>query len=364
MDVNERDVFEEFAQNATLDENVSGQANENGAPMGATNEENTDMNGTNEVPMYEGNEEKPSAEIPTVAVLPQGEPAKVVLPFPPKDYNKKGELKKVRGRMLKKLLKAEWKHYLPFTLGFMGLLLLTGIFCGIGLRSMDLANEPTANVIMPDTLSITSILLFAGRAVGAVVFAAAYPIARYEKNFFQNEGYLTFSIPASMEEHVAAKRIAAVIVSYAMSVVLVLAVFLAVLISGDMNWEGPVSEGIFTMVNEVYLTGGHAVVYILESLLSAMIGGVMMPSLYAVLTCLLSKSSGKRKTGTTIILVFIGVAILDSISATFLSVEAILPQTVAWAHISAWLGIVAQIAVTIACICLEIWYLKKKLDLK
>ncbi len=286
----------------------------------------------------------------------------VKLPFPESDYDKKGNLKKVRGRMLKKLLKAEFKHYLPLTLAFMGILLLTAIFCGLGLRSSQGGLEQETYI--PDSAWITSLLLFIGCLVGAVAFAAVYPIARYNKNFFQNEGYLTFSIPASVEEHVFAKRLAAVLCSYAMTLVAIIAIFLAVLISGDMELPNFNEVGIFSIFNEAYLTGGNAVVHIVECLISAMIGGIMMPSLYAVLTCLLSKSAGKRKTATTIFLVFIGVAILDSFGASFLTTENLFPDTALWSHLLAWFSIALQAAFTVGCIWFEIWYLKNKLDLK
>ncbi len=291
------------------------------------------------------------------------EKAPVKLPFPKKDYDKKGNLKKVRGRVLKKLLKQEFKHYLPFTLGFMGLLLLTGIFCGLGMREA-FESAPAAEGVFPEIVNVTSLLLFIGCCMGALVFTTVYPISRYEKNFFQSQGYLTFSIPASMEEHVLAKRIAAVVCTYAMSIVLAFSVFLAVLCAGEMRWETPWGEGIFALSNEVYLKGGHAVAYILESLLSAMISGIMVPSVFAVLACLLSKLSGKRKVGIVILLVFLGTTLVDVFSATFLTTDNIFPRTVAWAHISVWLSILFESAIAVGCIFLEIWYLKRRLDLK
>ncbi len=290
----------------------------------------------------------------------------VKLPFPEKDYNKKGELKKVRGRMLKKLLKSEFKHYLPLTLCFMGLLLLTSIFCGVGLRKMVFLDE-TTNTPFFDIVSLTSILLFIGCCVGAAVFTAVYPIARYEKNFFQNEGYLTFSVPASMEEHVLAKRIMAVLCTCAMAIVLILSIVLALVIGG-LAWfeEGFFGEQIFAFQNDAYMKGGHAVAYIIESILSALVGAVMLPSVYGVFTCLFSKLAGKRKTGFVILLIFLAVGIFDSLSASFLTGarESLFPQTAAWAHILCWLGIVAQAAITVGCVCFEVWFLKRKLDLK
>ncbi len=326
------DLFEEFAPEEKEKANEKEQANE------------TANSGTN------------AKEPPKSAFTEKSEPVK--LPFPPKDYDKKGNLKKVRGRVLKKLIKNEIKHYLPFTLGFMGMLVLTGIFCGIGLRGLDFTSDVT-NIV-----NLTSLLLFIGCCVGALAFTAAYPIARYDKNFFKNEGYLTFSIPASMEEQVLAKRIVAVLCAYAMSIVLVLSVFLAVLCAGEMSWELPWEAGIFALSNEVYLKGGHAVAYMLESLLSAMVGGILTPSVFAVLACLLSKASGKRKVGLIILLIFLGTTVVDVFSATFLTTDNIFPRTVAWAHISIWLSILLEGAIAAGCILFEIWYLKHKLDLK
>ncbi len=301
-------------------------------------------------------------------VAANGEVAEVTLPFPEKDYDKKGKLKRVRGRMLKKLLKSEAKHYLPVTLCIMGLLLITGIFCGVGLRRTQFTDDPTGNTPFFDIMEITSLLLFIGCCFGALVFATVYPISRYEKNFFQNEGYLTFSIPASMEEQVLAKRIAAAICSYATSIVLILSIFLAILVSGEglIVFEDLGRMQIFASQNDAYMEGGHAAAYMLESLLSAIISGVMVPSVFAVLTCLFSKISGKKKTGLIILLIFAAAIVFDSISAALLTGagESIFPQTPAWAHVLVWLSILAEGAVTVGCICFEIWYLKHKLDLK
>ncbi len=335
------DLFEEFAPDE--------KEREGEVPVAAT--------GENQAP----NGQEKGNEAPKYAFTEKSEPVK--LPFPPEDYDKKGNLKKVRGRVLRKLIKNEIKHYLPFTLGFMGLLLLTGIFCGLGMREV-LQSTPAAEGVFPEIVNVTALLLFIACCTGALIFATAYPIVRYEKNFFQSQGYLTFSIPASMEEQVLAKRIVAALCSYAMSIVLVLSVFLVVLCSGDMRWETPWKEGIFALSNEVYLKGGHAVAYMIESLLSAMVSGVTVPSVFAALACLLSKTSGKRKVGLIILLIFLGTTVVDAFSATFLTTDNIFPRTAVWAHISVWLSILLEGAVAVGCILFEVWYLKHKLDLK
>ena len=59
---------------------------------------------------------------------PMVEDTPIKLPLPDEDFNEFGQVKKVRGRMLKKLLKNEMKHYLPILLGLGGLILLLSIF--------------------------------------------------------------------------------------------------------------------------------------------------------------------------------------------------------------------------------------------
>ncbi len=315
--------------------------------------------------LFENENEKEKRPLPTVNQAPtyatKEELPSVKLPLPEKDFNKKGKLKKVRGRVLKKLLKQEFRHYLPITLGLMGLLLFTALFCGLSLRSLTKSNADAA--MLPSLFTVSSILLFILCCSGSALFISIYPIARYDKNFFKNEGYLTFSVPVSMEEHVFAKRIAAVVCSYAMAAVIALSIGIIALLVGGTGLFREIGS-FLKMLSGTEVVGRHVVWYFIELALSALVGGVLTPSLYGALTCALSKITGKQKTWVVILIVFIAAMVLNTFSASNIVYGGFFPATLAWLHISMWISIIGQILATVACIFFEIWYLKKKLDLR
>ncbi len=293
---------------------------------------------------------------------PMSEFAEVPLPFPEKDYNKKGQLKKVRGRVLGKLLKCEFKYYLPIFCTVMALVLFSGVFFSFALRSYLAAMDTEAYYNASDReffLTFFSGLLFVAGCTGGLLYAQIFPVLRYNKNFFQSEGYLTFSVPASVEEHVFAKRIAAIVISLATFFVVALTILFAVLVNGGLDNVIEIFKDLFGV------TGVSGAFLGIELALSGLFGGLLMISLYAVVSCFLSKSSGKRKMGTTILLVFIGVGILESLLSYLLTFgEMFFPTTELGMHLFTCLTILVQAALTVVCTLVEIWYLKKKLDLK
>ncbi len=294
------------------------------------------------------------------------EVAEVTLPFPQQDYNKQGELKKVRGRVLKKLLKSEWKHYALITGILMAWVLLMGLIFGIVSRATLTDSEGYYENSGELLLSLLTTLLFVFTCSGAVLFAQIYPVARYNKNFFQNEGYLTFSIPASMEEHVFAKRIAAVLCSLGMFLSVALASVLAILISGGLYEMGEEISFYIEIFSEFgFSSTGEGVLSVIESIISGIIGLFLLPAAYGAMSCALSKSSGNKKTFTVLILVFLGVGVAESIlSSVLVYGTELLSATVVGRHIASWLGILLQAGLTVGCTAFEIFYLKRKMDLK
>ncbi len=291
------------------------------------------------------------------------------LPFPPKDFKKDGKLKRVRGRVLGRLLKAELKYYLPVLFTVVGLLLLSGLFFGISLRKELQAIDYYEVDHTTMFFVVTSAMFFLFACVGGFVFMQIYPVVRYNKSFFQNEGYLTFSLPASMEEHVLAKRISAVLCSFAVGVAIALSFLIVYLFNGEFLGEAgrEIIDSLLFELEYSYQVSlrGQGWLFGLEFALSLLVGSVMLPCLYALLSCLLSKMGGKRRTGVALLLVFLGVGLVQSLLSYLLAFgEALLPATVVGFHISAWISIALELAVTVGSIFLEIWYLKNKLDLK
>ncbi len=295
--------------------------------------------------------------------LTQNEPtmSAMKLSFPETDYAKNGKLKKVRGRVLAKLLKCEFKYYLPAILTVMAIVLFSGVFFAFALRAENnLHDNPYVRVDRKLLFAlITSMLLFIFGCIGSMLFSQILTVMRYNKNFFKEEGYLTFSVPASMEEHVLAKRIAAVCVTLMVGAIVAISIVIVFAVNGDVRdlWN------IFTNIFE--LDGAHAALFTVESFIFGAVSILFMPSLYGVVSCFLSKTTGKKKMGITIILVFLAVALVESLLSMFLtSSELFFPQTAVGLHLMIWGNIVLQAGLTVGCIFLEIWYLKNKLDLR
>lgn len=290
----------------------------------------------------------------------------VTLPFPKSDYNKKGELKKVRGRVLKKLLKSEWKHYALVTGILMAWVLIMGLIFGLVSRTTLTDSEGYYENSGEILLSLLTTLLFVFTCSGAILFAQIYPVVRYNKNFFQNEGYLTFSIPASMEEHVFAKRIAAILCTVAMFLAVLLASLLALFISGGLYSMGEEISFYIEIFSEFgFSTPGEGVLSVIESVISGIIGLFLLPAAYGAMSCALSKSTGNKKLFTVLVLVFLAVGIAESVLSSLLVYGTDwLPSTIVGRHIANWISIFLQAGLAVGCTAFEIFYLKHKLDLK
>ena len=124
-------------------------------------------------------------------------------PFPAEDY-KDGKLKPVRKRMLKKLLKYEFRALFPYVLTLAALLIGFATIFGIHIRLARAVEELKSWLVLTGMLYV-----FANFGVIIVTFAQTHK--RYKNNFFSGEGYLTFSIPATADEHILAKHIATLV---------------------------------------------------------------------------------------------------------------------------------------------------------
>ncbi len=150
-------------------------------------------------------------------------------PLPEEDYRPNGKVKNVRGRILKKLLKYEFKYYLkPMLIAMSALFAVATVLCVLGcfLTAEDISGT---GELMRFIFWLLSLLVFICCGAFLLMFPWILAYKRYKKQFFSAEGYLTLSIPASAEEHILAKRIAAYVMM-AVSSVLVMISFIVALI--------------------------------------------------------------------------------------------------------------------------------------
>ncbi len=289
----------------------------------------------------------------------------IKLPLPDEDFDKHGKLKKVRKRMLKKLVKAEIKHYLLPISFFSVFVLVLGIFFAVLLRN-DLQNSTQDEYYQVNGLLILSMLMYF-YAVGAFgIYAYIAPVHRYNKNFFKEEGYLTFSVPASMEEHVLAKRLTAILCSFLAGVVIWISILITCLIADGGNFLNLLSAELSGIFGDIFNTAPVDAVFLtIEATLISLIGALMMPCIFGAASCALSKYTGKKKSGITVLLVFIAVSIVESLFiATVTTDMLMLFNTPVGVHIGLWIMILLQAGLTVGAFCFEIYYLKKKLNLR
>ncbi len=298
--------------------------------------------------------------------LPTGpsDPVSVELPLPKEDFDKHGNVRPLRGRILKKLLKREIKYFLPIILGLAALAFTVGLVFAFQIRAeLKSGGEDGGNFWW---LLLVSGSLYVYSIVALSLFSQIYPVYRYNKNFFKNEGYLTFSIPASAAEHVFAKRIAAILCQLIAGATIIVSVLITVLICGGFATLGDIFKELGVVFSEIYAEEtGQAVLLTIELVLLAIVGIPMNACVYGAGSCFLSRYTDRKKLGATILIVFVVVGIVQSIVSstlsTFITPFLFFP---AGLHIALWVMIVAQAAVTFFCMFYEIHFLQKKLDLK
>ncbi len=296
-------------------------------------------------------EEQVAVEEIAATEAPEAEAKPVFFPFPESDYNKKGELKKVRGRMLKKLLKYEFRAIFP------ALSIGVAILFGLTVLMIILLNvQLNENLAI---FTVLSALLYIYALVAIIFVGAGIAISRYNKNFFKEEGYLTFSIPASMEEHTLAKHISGIL-STLIGIVASLISLLVLFAFG--------LDGLLSIFQGMEITIGNPVSFVFEVIEGVIIFAETLAAIFCVagaLTCWGQKFKRKRSIVFRVLIAYIIFMVLESLLLTTLNFAFIdFFYTTAGIHISNCLQILFNAGVIVFSFWYETRYLKKKLNLK
>ena len=149
--------------------------------------------------------------------------------------------------MLGKLIKHEFRATGRILLPVYLVMLLTAAL----VRGFQVLTEQTAGEFMR-ALAVLSVLLFSAAVFGGSILAFVLMIYRFYKNLMTDEGYLMFTLPVSVTQHIFSKAIIAV----AMCFLSCLVAFLSILLlSHGIN---PAAFSFFDLA---------AVPYVLEGLL-------------------------------------------------------------------------------------------------
>lgn len=281
--------------------------------------------------------------------------------LPETDY-KNGKLRPVRGRMVKKLLKYEWKAIFP-ALIICGIVLaaLTLFICIFGRAGFEFLFSENENPIeYPATTVLTTVLtmvLYMSALMIVVFMPLGMSLNRYHKNFFKEEGYLTFSIPASMEEHILAKHLSGILATLIAIAASFLSVMLVVLCMSGYMGELPVDPVPQNPILEILL--------VLEELIMGAETLVGIFTVSGALCCWGQKFKKKSHIFWRVALAYIVFMILETLHTLALEVGMLnFFYTTAGEHVSNLLTILLYAGVIAFSVWYELRILKKKLNLK
>ena len=180
--------------------------------------------------------------------------------------------------MLSKLIKHELRASRRIMLPFLGAVLALSVLAGISTTAM----EHQVDYSWLNVVYGLIIFAFVMGVMAVCVVAVVMMIQRFYKNLLGDEGYVSFTLPATVDEHIFAKLISSFIWFFATAVVVVLSTFImtATSLSAAFTEEGVVS--INGMLNEVHFwemfTGWDIAGYVLE--------GIVLLFVYSCSVCL------------------------------------------------------------------------------
>lgn len=191
--------------------------------------------------------------------------------------------------MLKKLLKHEWiatgRKYGLFYMVLAAVTLFTML-----IRLID-----TDNVILTGLQNFL-IGIYVITLIGALFCSVGYAVVRFYQNMVSGEGYLTFTLPATVKQLVSAKIIVAILWQLITMAMIVLSLFL-VFVPGHMEWR-TVAERI-SEVNEMY-----------KGVIPAFLVMITCSISFQLLVCYLAISIGQLFTGNKVVGSIVGYCIV------------------------------------------------------
>lgn len=276
----------------------------------------------------------------------------VKLPFPETDFNKKGQLKKLRGRILKKLLKYEFRAIFPALLPCLIGLFAVGIIIGLSSLGMNGFDKGFWLVLWS--------MLFFGLAMIVVYFSVIIPFKRFHSNFFQDEGYLTLTLPASAEEHLFAKHFSGIVSLLIAIVGSLLAATLLFLCSGLENFY--FLDDLIEGLGELFI---KAPIRFIEETILIIEGVIAIFTVGGAISCLMRKFPVRRHSMIILLAVFIFLfGFSNLLRIPFISDFFVFLSSPVGIHISALLRLLLMGGLIVLSVFYELRTLKTNINLK
>lgn len=280
--------------------------------------------------------------------------------IPEEDYKPNGDLKPVRKRMLKTLLKYEFKALFPSMAIGVGLVLGVALVLFISGWFVTTATKGPSQGTLSDYPFYWALafMLFAYASLYLMIVPIISANKRYSKSFFKSEGYLTFSIPASADEHLLAKHISA----FVAHLVALFSVLIGIILALSPVVGTELFTGIFGLIADAFREN---VWRALSDLLHILISTVVSPALFftfcGAFQCWGHRGVQKR----TIVLAIVGAYVGFYVLIAFLAIWA---NDAIYRFLDSaafqWLSLVVEILLVWFFYTIEKKTLTKKLNLK
>lgn len=174
--------------------------------------------------------------------------------------------------MLSKLFKYDMRSIKSRAIPVLLLIFLAMILIGVefGVMSLDI-NVPIVSTL----IALTCPLLFLGVTAGAVILVILVYM-RYYNNLMTDEGYLSFTLPVTVQEHIWSKFFSAVLWFLILGAVTLAGLFGAVIIGGLIAGTTDIIPLIYSFIREVMVKAFEVVLSNNQAIAFAGVGFVLL----------------------------------------------------------------------------------------
>lgn len=362
----ENDLFvsdEETKEKQNAAEDVAGassdaaEKSENEAPMGATNENSAPVNVV-------------VSNAPSAADDLQTSPDSLSTAAGGKSRRGFGEPEKlVRGKMLKKLLKYDYRALFKFLLPAYIVLLAFATLLGICLATFQ--NRSFEDGVR---FLVWFLVTYAMGIFGVAIVCVVNIATRYQKNLFSDEGYLTLTIPATPEEHIFSKLISGFTTILLTIVVAGISVFILAFSSGLGSSVSATLKDFFGEIADFFerigSKGVHGVFFAIEALLLILISAILQLGVIYSCVCVgqLFVNKNRKAAGWIAFAVYLAASqifIFSPISSfgSIYSTDFWFANSPAGMHVLFWAMIVLSCAGVVGTFFLQRYIIKNKVNL-
>ena len=223
--------------------------------------------------------------------------------------------------MVKKLFKHEvyalWRSMMP----------IWGVLFGVSIlgRFIQLFEQET---VAYDIVSGSAIFFYVVSLLACLVCPFVFAITRFYRNLFKGEGYLTLTLPVTIDQHILMKLVVAVCTELA--TLLVAAISVILITFGDLTAEIFKAIGYLLKISFKSL-GAHLPLYMVE----LMIGIVALFALETLLfyTCICVGQQSKKNRVLAAVGAYFGIYVIQQVLSTILLLIGI---GIDWEPLSVW----------------------------